>query len=179
VRRVSNESIIMATIAAVMAMMVLILGVAILPSPTPPAPPVVGGGRGVTSLGDCLEATVTALQGSGIAGGGWLCLDGDGVRPTLRLIGLTPRQEYSAWLGYTTQVFADPPTSSGTIVWRGGEPEGQPRLLGEGVAPSTGEMEFRGEFSDLRFAGRAQVTLLLLRPGGPAGPHAQVIFIIP
>src|SRR5439155_12482612 len=146
--------------------MVLIIGIAIPPRPAPAISPLAASGRGNTSPGTCLDATVTSLQNSGIAGRGSLCIDDDGVHPTVRFIGLMPGLTYSAWLSCTTQVFADPPTSSGTIVWRGGDPDGPPRQLGEGIALSTGELEFRSTFSDLRFSDRAQLTLTLLQPAG-------------
>jgi hypothetical protein len=174
VHRLASELLTVGVAMVVMPTMILLFGATVLPTPLSPGD--LDEGTGGTGQSECFRATVAALQGSGIAGYGRLCVGDVGVRPIARLIGLTPGVQYSAWLGYTTQVFADPPTSSGTIIWRGGAPDGLPRFLGEETAPRTGELEFRGDFADLHFAGRAQVTLTVLRAGGPSGAHAQIVF---
>jgi hypothetical protein len=178
VYRVSRELLVFVSASIVIAAMALMLGHALPPAWTPQAAPAAGG-HGINGADDCLEAAVTALRSPGIAGGGWLCASGSGVRATLQLSGLTPGQTYSAWLGFAPQELTDPPTRSRTTEWSGGDPDGALRPLGRGIAPRAGELEFRGDFPDVRLTSQARVTILLLQPGGQAGPHARAMFTVP
>jgi hypothetical protein len=144
------------------------------------SPPLVGPTeRFVDARPGCFDATVTALPGSGIAGRGWLCIDDDGIRPSLHVNGLRAGAVYSAWLGQTNQLFADPPTSNGTIELRGGKPEGPLRRFGEGVVPNSGELNFHSEFRAVRLLSGGQVTLVLLHHQGNGEQHAQAVFSVP
>ena len=52
-------------------------------------------------------------------------------------------------------------------------------LLNQQVASPAGNLDLRGDLPDVRLVSGGQVTLMLLRPGGRAGPHAQATFIVP
>ena len=158
--------------AVIMLGMVLLLGAAI----KPPAQPITLPARGA---GICLEAPVTTLSAASIAGHGQVCIDGDSARPTFQVSGLTAGQRYAAWFGYTTHAPGVPPTPGGTIDVGGDNPDAPLRRFGEAIAPESGELEFRAELHDLLLTPNARITLLLVNPGGTAGPIARAFMVLP
>jgi hypothetical protein len=179
VHRVAIELPIMAMASAIMTSMVLIVGTTI----EPPAQPIVLPSRSVDSptgdVGRCLIAPVTAPLASGIVGQGTLCESGRDLRVTLRVTDLTPGEVYTAWLSYAPQPAPCRDSPCGSIDLPSESPAGLMERIDGGVVPPSHTLELHRELRDTRFISGAQISLLLLRPRGRVGPHAQAVFIIP
>jgi hypothetical protein len=179
VHRIAVELPVMATVAAIMASMVLIVGRSI----EPPAHPVVLASHVVDSptgdVGACLEAPVTALWATGAVGKGTLCYDGRDLRVALRVTDLAPGEVYAAWLGYEHQPAPCHDSPCGSVDLPSERPTGLMQQVVGGVSPPSRTLELDATLRDIRLLSGARVSLLLLRPTGRAGPHAQATFTIP
>jgi hypothetical protein len=170
VHRFARDLLVTASAATVGTAVLLIVGRVVVQPPSRPTERLIGEEQG------CLDAPVTALSASGIQGQGRLCVGSDGVHSWLWVRRLSVGHVYSAWLGYADR----PPTGLNPIAdLRSDDPVGMPRRIGSGVAPSTRELEFHGEFHDLRISRPAHVTIMLLSYEGLDSPHGQVIFVLP
>lgn len=128
----------------------------------------------------CLDAPVTEPSASHVIGQARLCHAGRSVRFTFHASGLAPGAVYTAWLGSFEKPVscADPACGSFDVLSQSsGVPLDARRVEGEFASPSQA-LEIRGEVHDMHLVSGGQVSLMLLRPGGRAGPHAQVTFNI-
>lgn len=131
-------------------------------------------------LGDadaCLEAPVTSSIS--VSGVGVLCHDARPVRAWLRVNGLASGATYAGWLAYTHQPGQCRDTPCGPADLPGEHAAGLMLFLSQQAASPAGNLDLHGELPDIRLVSGGQVTLMLLRPGGRAGPHAQAVFIVP
>jgi hypothetical protein len=178
VRRIAIELPIGALAAAIMASIVACAGAAIEPMSQPAArtdltdAPDGGAAR-------CLEAPVTAPSAMGQVGTSTLCYDHYVLRAMLLVHDLAPGPLYTVWLVYQLPPAACPDTSCAPVGLLTGSPSGLMQLLGGAVAPPSGMLEIHGQLQDVRLVRGARVSLMLLRPGGKAGPHAQAELIVP
>jgi hypothetical protein len=129
----------------------------------------------------CLDAPITSSMGA--SGQGTLCLTGSVVRVALQVSGLAPGETYVAWLSAAAASEAYSPwlsaASSGSGDLSGTDPTGLMLRFGEAIVSSSGTLEVHGDLHDVRLAPGDRTALLLLRPGGRAGPHALAIFVVP
>jgi hypothetical protein len=124
----------------------------------------------------CLDAPL--FSSASLSGSATLCKDGRTLRAALLVHGLEPGEEYTVWLSYVSpNLCRDTPCGPADLP--GDDPAGQMVRIDGGIAPSTGTMKLGGEHGNVRVLRGGQVVLTLLQPGGRAGPHAQVVFMIP
>jgi len=138
--------------------------------------------RRLLLLLDNCEHLITAVAAppiSDVIGQARLWRAGRSVRMVLRASGFDPGVAYTAWLGYqdsSSTCFAgtcgDEGRSSATSGGR------MRQIAGVATTPYR-ELDVDVSLHDLEPASGTQVSLVLLRPGGRAGPHAQVAFTIP
>jgi hypothetical protein len=162
--RIAAETLIAVTSTAVMAAMVLFLG-------SVSAQPLTPGVSGPLTAPTCLDAPFTQVSESGVEGTAGLCSDSDGVRAALWVHGLREGEAYTAWLAYFDRPSACSHGPCGFIDLRGDDPPGVLGRIDGAFAPSSGELELRAAFRDLRLTSDAQVTLLVLSHG--AGNEAD------
>jgi hypothetical protein len=163
----------------VMAAMVLAGGNVIHPPSSLVVPPSLATEPPAGAASTCLEAPVTAHTASGVDGTAELCVGGRDVRVRLHVDGVTPGKVYTAWFSYIAQPGYCRDLTCGPADFFGETPIGLLEQIAGGVAPPSKMLELAGELRDLELVSGAQVTLLLLRPRGPAGLHSQAVFIIP
>lgn len=121
----------------------------------------------------CLDAPI--MSSIGASGQGTLCLADSGVLVTLQVTGLADGETYTAWL---SSVGSDALDLLGQDALRQDTNRLQVRF-GGGIASPSGTLEVRGDRRDVRLVPGDRNDLLLLRPGGRAGPHALAIFVVP
>jgi hypothetical protein len=179
VHRIAIEIPIAIMAAAMVASFVLIAGIAIEPSVAPimlPGAPVEPFFDG---WGNCLITTVTAPPASDVLGHARLCQVGDDVHATLRVGGLVPGAIYTGSISYSTHPvlcthsYCEPPTVLPDA------PDGPMQQFDEGVAASSRTLELDATLPDFSPVSGSQVSLLLRRPNGGAGSHAEAVFGIP
>ena len=133
------------------------------------------------TLGACLDAPVTGPSASDIIGQARLCRAGRSVRFTFQASGLAPGVVYTIWLGsFDTPASCSDPSCALIDVWSQIPvvPLDARRVGGDVTSPSQ-TLEIHGELHDVHLVSGGQVILMLLRPAGRAGPHAQATFTIP
>ena len=165
--------------SAIMASMILVLGAAVPASPLPAKPSGQAAVVPFVDVGTCLEAPTIPFGAPGTSGRATLCDDGQDLRVTLRVSGLTPGEEYTAWLDYGTIVRVCPEASCRLIGTQGDDPTASTQRIGDASVQPAGVLELERELADVRLMHGAQVTLQVLGERGRAGPYVQSIFIVP
>lgn len=123
-----------------------------------------------------LQAPAIMPDGVHVAGRGQLCSSGPGIQGTLSLYGLVEGQPYTAWLAYSRRL-APGVSQAGVVDGSDADVPETPLLqLGEGIAPESGELEFRGGFPEFQAADLTRVILFLADPDGSFGALAYVKF---
>lgn len=171
----SAEILVGVTAGLMIGVGMLVAGTVIGPGSTPSTLAGLSPGPETHTLGACLDTPVTAPAAAVSIGQARLCRDGRSVRVAVQVGGLDPGARYTAWLGYQ-----EPPSGSPGGANQTDAPFAGPmRQIGEGVATTSGRLEVDVSLQGLELASGAQVSLVLLRPGGRAGSHAQAAFVIP
>jgi hypothetical protein len=165
--------------SAIMAGMVLVLGAAVPASPLPAKPSGQAAAVPFVDVGTCVEAPTIPFAAPGTSGRASLCDDGQDLRVTLRVSGLMPGEEYTAWLDYGSIPTVCHEAACRLIDTPGDDPAASMQRIGDTSAPPSGVLEFERELADVRLLHGARVTLQLLGERGRAGPYAQAIFIVP
>jgi hypothetical protein len=181
--RASVPVLVMATTiilpAAIIAGMVLILGAMVPVSPVPETPFDRAAVAPFIDAGTCLEAPMLPFAAPGASGRATLCDDGQDLRIALQVSGLTPGEEFTAWLGYGTILPVCREASCRLIGAPGDDPAASMQRIGDASAQPSGVLEFERELADVRLLHGARIALEVLGERGRAGPYAQAIFIVP
>ena len=164
--------------SAIMAGMVLVLGAAVPASPLPAKPSGQAAVVPFVDVGTCVEAPTIPFAAPGTSGWATLCDDGQDLRVTLRVSGLMPGEEFTAWLDYGT-IRVCPEASCRLIGTQGDDPTASTQRIGDASVQPAGVLEVERALANVRLVHGAQVTLQVLGERGRAGPYAQVIFIVP
>jgi hypothetical protein len=97
----------------------------------------------------------------------------------MRINGLTPGEEYTAWFG----VGALPAVCRDGSCRPGDMQEDDHTVsmqrIGNASVQSSGVLELERELTDVRLVHGAHIALQILGERGRAGPYAQAIFIVP
>ena len=163
----------------VVAVGVFVVGQTIVPPSPPSGPSSWPSDLSGDTPETCLDAPVTAPPTSDVIGQARLCRAGRSVRMVLRASGLDPGVAYTAWLGYhdsSSTCFAG---AGGDEGWSSATSGGRMRQIAGVATTPYRELDVDVSLHDLEPASGTRVSLVLLRPGGRAGPHAQVAFTIP
>ena len=178
-RRSTITLLLLATPAAVIAGMVLVLGSTIPALPLPVVPSSRTAGAPFVSGGTCLEAPATAFAAPGASGRAIICDDGQGVRITFLASGLPPGERYTAWLGYSVLPTACREVACRQIDAQIDDPGGSMQQIGDASTLANGVLEFERELPDLRLVHGAQIVVQLLGERGRAGPYVQASLAVP
>jgi hypothetical protein len=121
----------------------------------------------------CFDTPVAQVGGSGIAGQAQICITDDAVRPALRVANLTPDTAYLALFEY----FEEPAACQGfpctTADLRADGSGGTLARLDATVANGTRRADFNGDFRDVPFTRRSQITLTLFDRGSVRGSDGR------
>jgi hypothetical protein len=165
--------------SVIMAGMVLVLGAVVPESPLPVIPFGQAAVGPFVDVGTCLEAPTIPFAAPGTSGRATLCDDGQDLRVTLQVSGLTPGEEYTAWFGYGTIPPVCREASCRLIDTQGDDPTAAMQRIGDASVQPSGVLEFERELADVRLLHGAKIGLQVLGERGRAGPYAQAIFIVP
>jgi hypothetical protein len=179
VRRVAVELPVVAVVAAMMASLVLAAGTSIQPPAQPILLPARPAEHAVGDTERCLSAPVTAVWAAGAVGKGILCYEGRALRIALHVADLAPGEVYTAWLSYKPQPAPCHDSPCGPVDLPGEQPSGLMQQIGSGVAPASRTLDLAADLRDVQLVSGAQISLLLLRPNGLAGPRARAVFAVP
>jgi hypothetical protein len=179
VRQIAVELPMMATVAAIIAVLVLVAGRSI----EPPSQPFVLPSRTVQSPGDaveaCIEAPVSARSGADAVGRATLCHRGTRLRVSLQASILTTGETYTALLTYVPQPGQCTDSPCGQVDLPDERPRGlNLRVDGVVVSPFHA-VEVDAEVPDSRLPSGAWLSLMLLPETGNLGPPTEAVFTIP
>jgi hypothetical protein len=179
-RRVRSATIISITVpSAIMAGMVLVIGVIVPAAPLPVIPFGRAAAAPFVDVGTCFEASMIPFAAPGMSGRAILCDDGQDLRVTLQVSGLTPGEEYTAWFGYDMIPPVCREASCRLIDTQGDDPTAAMQRLGDASVQPSGVLELERELADVRLLHGARIGLQVLGERGRAGPYAQAIFTVP
>jgi hypothetical protein len=165
--------------ATIVGSVALILGMFLSSVPAPTTLP----GPATTVLrvgvGPCVEAPTAAFGAPGVAGHATVCDDGTGLQLAAQISGLSPGDEYAAWLGY-----ASLPATCYLTPCRATDQNDSDstasmlRIAAASVEPS-GALALAGTLPDARLLHGSRLVLQVLGERGRAGPYVHAIFVVP
>jgi hypothetical protein len=159
VPRLVRELLVTVTVSLALTVVVAIVGTRALQSAARPDE------RTTSDEGGCLDTPVRALSASIIEGHARLCVDDNGLRPTMRVSGLRAGEVYTVWLAYFENPSACLISPCQMIDLLGDDPLGVLGRVDGAVVSAVQEFQLQGNLRDLRVASGAQITLVLFAHG--------------
>lgn len=121
----------------------------------------------------CFDAPVAPIDDSGIVGQAALCLTDDAVRPSLRVVNLTPDTVYLTLFEYFEEPGACRASPCGHRDLRSDGTGGTLARMDATIAGGSRRAEFWGDFRNIVLTRRAQITLTLFERGTVRGTSGQ------
>jgi hypothetical protein len=127
----------------------------------------------VTQQPGCLDASVFAVDSSGLSGHARLCILDEGVRPSADVEGLTPSTAYVTWFAYFDRPQSCQQGRCTLADLRGDAAIGVSGRMDAIVADGLRKAQFRGDFRDLRMSGGSDALIYVFERGAVATGDAR------